>query len=248
MRTKVLILLSIISLSAFAQFEVKDVDSANIHKAIVLKKNKVVSCVSWKDNNGENYVIQTITPLLTPKSAQEAKGKYELIKTEGKFVNSKKVNGKKVLGEYVGGKTDTLWSAEAEYRIQGLFTYHYVIDKKDTLRTLWKNIDQVSECSFKNINAKYLSKPIITDLDKDGTAEVWFVYQLGCRDNNKTPLVVKIALYIGKDCHMFKGTQVILDGDKTIGGEVKPDKSFENLSQAHRDYALALWEKYKTEK
>lgn len=248
MRTKVLILLSFISLSTFAQFEVKDVDSVNIHKAIKLKKNKLVSCVSWKDNNGENYVIETLTPLIRTKTAQDAKGKFEVIKTDGKFVNSKKVNGKMILGEYVGGKTDTIWAPEAEYRLKGIFTYHYVIDKKDTLRTLWKNIDQVTECSYKNINANYLSKPIITDIDKDGSAEVWFVYQLGCRDNNKTPLVVKIVLYIGKESYVFKGTQIIQDGEKTIGGEVKPDKAFENLSQAYRDYALALWDKYKTEK
>lgn len=248
MRTRVLIFLSLISLAAFSQFQVKDVDSVNIHKAIKLKKNKVVSCVSWNDKNGENYVIETLTPLITPKSAQDAKGKFEVVKSEGKFVNSKKVNGKMVRGEYVGGKTDTIWSPEAEYRLRGLFTYHYVIDKKDTLRTLWKSIDQITECSYKNINANYLSKPIATDLDNDGKAEVWFVYQMGCRDNSNTPLVMKIVLYIGKDRYELRGTRVIHDGEKEVGGEVKPDKAFENLSQAYRDYALSLWNKYKVEK
>lgn len=248
MRTKVLILLSLISIGAFAQFEVKDVDSVNIHKAIKLKKNKVVSCVSWKDKNGENFVIETLTPLITPKSAQDAKGKFEIVKSDGKFVGSKKVNGKTVRGEYVGGKTDTIWAAEAEYRIKGMFTYHYVIDKKDTLRTLWKNIDQVTECSYKNINANYLSKPIISDIDNDGVAEVWVVYQLGCRDNTNTPLGMKVVLRIGKDSYSLRGTRVIHDGEKVVGGEIKPDKAFENLSQAHRDFALGLWEKYKTEK
>lgn len=249
MRTKVLLLLlSLVSLGAYAQFEVKDVDSVNIHKAIKLKKNKVVSCVSWSDKNGENYVIETLTPLIIPKSAQDAKGKYELVKTNGHFVNSKKVNGKTVRGEYVGGKTDTIWAVEAEYRVKGIFTYHYLIDKKDTLRTIFKNIDQVSECSYKYLQANYLCKPIVTDLDKDGVAEVWFIYQMGCRDNSNTPLVMKLALYIGKDCYMLKGTRIIHDGEKVIGGEVKPDKSFESLSQAYRDFALTLWGKYVTEK
>ncbi len=249
MRTKLLMLLSIVSLSAFSQFNVKEIDSTQIHKGIKLKKNKVVSSIMWFDKAGENYVIQTETPLIETKSSIEAKKNYELVKTDGKFVNSKKVDGKMVRGEYVGGKTDTIWSAESEYRIKGLFTYHYLIDKTDTLRLLWKNIDQMSQCSYKYLKADYLSKPIVTDLDKDGKAEVWFAYELGCTDNKaESPMVMKLALYIGKKAYMISGRRVVQNGEKQEGGEIIPDKSFDELPQEFRDYALQIWNTYKFQK
>ncbi len=249
MRTKLLVLLSIVSISVFAQFNVKDIDSTQIHKGIKLKKNKVVSSIMWFDKAGENYVIQTATPLIATKSALEAKKNYELVRTDGKFVNSKKVNGKMVRGEYVGGKVDTIWSAESEYRIKGLFTYHYLIDKTDTLRLLWKNIDQMSQCSYKYLQANYLTKPMLTDLDKDGKAEVWFVYELGCTDNKTaSPMVMKLALYIGKKAYMIKGRKVVQNGDKMEGGEILPDKSYDELPQVFRDHALKIWNTYKFQK
>lgn len=246
MRTNIIILLSFFSLAAFAQFNVKEIEANQIPSTIKLKKNKVVSTINWQDKAGDNYVIETETPLLMTKTAEEANKNTQLIRTEGKFVNSKKVNGKMVRGQYVGGKTDTLKNMQADYRIKGLFTYHYIV--KDTAKTIFKHIDQMTDCPYNNLTANYLGAPTVTDLDNDGIAEVWFVYQTGCREKANVPLEIKIAMYTGNVKHMIFGTQEIHVGEQTLGGEIKPDKSFDNLSQAFKDYAISLWNKYKTEK
>jgi len=246
MRTNIIILLSFFSLAAFAQFNVKEIDSTQIPGKIKLRKNKVVSCVNWTDKFGDNYVIETETPLLMTKTASEANKNPQTVYTNGKFVDSKKVNGKMVRGKYVGGKVDTLKSVEADYRVKGLFTYHYVVT--DTATIVFKNIDQIADCPCKNISASYLGLPVVTDLDKNGVGEVWFVYQTGCRQDLTVPLNLKIVLYTGKDKHVINGTREIHAGDKVIGGEIKPDKSFESLPKEFKDYALTLWNKYKTEK
>jgi len=250
MRTKIIGILLLFSMIAFAQENVKDLTEKQIPSKIPLKKNKVVSCVSWNDNIGDHYIIETETALLLTKSATEASKKIQIVNTEGKFVNGKVVNGKPQRGEYVGGKADTIRSIESDYRLKGLFTYHYIIDKNDSVLTLWKNIDQVTDCSYKNLKAEYLSKPIITDLDNNGIKEVWLVYQLGCRIEPTDGLMLKIVMYQGRDNYVIRGNRlpkVVKPGEAIIEANMKPDASFEKLPKSIQDYGLALWEKYKKE-
>ncbi len=207
---------------------VQEVDTTQIPSEIAYKGN-VHSAVSWSEKNGEHYVIQTETDLLTPKNAVEAaKMGYEL--------------------RSVNGKTDTIHPVEAEYRIKGLFAYHYLLQKDNSPSLVWRNIDQVSDCSFRNLTAEYLTQPIITDLDNDGKAETWLVYQLGCRNEPSVALGMKIILYFGEKNYVLRGLRLVHHEGKTDGGEMRADNSWLELPSQFRDYVLELWEKYKTEK
>jgi len=228
MRTKVIGLLLFVTMVAFAQQNVKDLTAKQI-PANMKYKGELVSCVSYTDSLGENYIIQTQTALLTPQSAVDAGKKFELVNTKGKI--------------------DTIRNIEADYRIKGLFVYHYV-QKKDSVSLLWKNLDNVKECSYKYLKADYLTKPIISDLDNNGIAEVWLVYELGCRKDDSVGLGMKLMMYTGKDSYGMRGirqVKVAKEGEPETN-TMKADDSFEKQPQAVRDYALALWNKYKVEK
>ena len=191
-------------------------------------KGNFVSAVSYEDNLGINYIIQTETNLLTPKSAVEAAEKYELIN--------------------VNGRVDTIRNIEANYRIKGLFVYHYV-QNNDSVKLLWKNLDNMKDCSYENLTAEYLTKPLITDKDNNGLAEVWLVYQLGCRENKEIGLGMKLVMYQGDKSYTIRGirqtkAEKSQEDSKDL---VKADDSFKELSQTIRDYAMELWNSYKIE-
>ncbi|MDR1678989.1 MAG: hypothetical protein LBR81_04345 [Prevotellaceae bacterium] len=248
MNIRFVALFLLVSQLAFGNITVSDVDSASIPKQIPLKKNKISSCQTWTDKEGKHFIIATETRLITTHTAQNASGQYELIRSEGKFEGSKKVNGKMERGEYVGGRMDTLRPAEAEHRLKGLFVYHYVLNN-NTATLVWRNTDHNQmECSYRHLSGEYLSKPLVTDIDKDGQAEVWLVYQFLCRDNATTPANIKIVLKRGTKTHTMEGLRVITVGEKSFGGEIVPDKSWSQVPQEYRDYALQLWNKFKDEK
>jgi hypothetical protein len=174
---------------------------------------------------GLNYIIQTETGLLNTKSSIEASKNVELIS--------------------VGGKTDTIRNVAADYRIKGLFVYHYVISK-DSAVLLWKNLDNMKDCSYKYLKADYLTKPIITDLDQNNKAEVWLMYETGCRENDSINLNMKLVLYSGVKSYTVRGIrltkkQTITDFTPNM---VKADTSFSELPQAFVDYSKNLWNKF----
>lgn len=231
MKIRLIILFSVLSLTTIsAQKGLKDLSKDEI-PADVKYKGDMVSCITWVDKRGTNYVVETETPLLKTQTSQNAE---DLNSTNVEIVNK-------------NGVTDTIRDIEADYRIKGLFVYHYVV-KKGECTLLWKNLDNVNNCSYKNLTANYLTKPLLTDLDKDGKYEVWFVYQLGCRQDKSVALGMKEMLYIDSMAYEIRGLRIVQTGDKKDGGEVRPDKSFMNLDKAFRDYALNLWNQYKEEK
>lgn len=227
MRFKVFSLCMVFSLAIYAQQNLKELTVSQIPVEMKIKGN-FVSAVSYSDSIGINYIIQTETKLFTPKSAIEAAKKYELIN--------------------VGGRIDTIRNIEADYRIKGLNVYHY-FQKGDSVSLLWKHLDKITDCSYKNIKAEYLTKPLVTDLDNNGKCEVWLLYQLGCRESEDVGLGMKLVMYKGKDSYVVRGirqTKLAKESAKS-DSTVKADDSFKELPQAMRDYSFNLWNSYKKE-
>lgn len=207
-------------------------------------KGNFVNAVTWKDKTGVHYVVQSETPLLMTKEAKAASQPFRIVDNE--------ISGEKdTIMNYelveANGQRDTIWNLEADYRVKGLFAYHY-INKKGTWSQEWKNMDNINQCSYKNLTAEYLTEPIITDLDDDKTAEVWLVYRLGCRQFKYTPLGMREIVYIGQNRAAVNGLQFIKRGEKMLGGENKPDDQFKGLPQSIKEFGKTLWLKYAEEK
>lgn len=227
------------SIAASAAIKTTDVTKEQLPKEAEFKGD-FVAAVSWKDKEGIHYVIESETPLLMTKEAKEANQDYRVV--ENVITGEKDSIANFELVDNMG-KMDTLRNLEADYRVKGLFTYHY-INNKDKWTLDWKNMDNVNQCSYKNLTANYLTKPIITDLDNDKKAEIWFVYVLGCRQFHATPLGMKEVVYINGERAQVRGLQITKNGDKTFGGESKADEKFMGLPNVIRDYGKQLWLKY----
>jgi hypothetical protein len=83
----------------------------------------------------------------------------------------------------------------------------------------------------------------ITDLDKDGIAEVTFAYELSCR-NDTRPAIYKLIV-------LENGVQYMLNGKTRIeaagvladpGGNFEPDPAAAKWPRGFLDHAKKLWQ------
>jgi hypothetical protein len=145
------------------------------------------------------------------------------------------------------GETPSKTMKEADYKDAALYAYHYLV-QHDSLALLWKVYDYSKECPL-DINANYIKNSFaITDLNKNGKAEVWLMYKTACR-SDVSPANMKVVMYEGNKKHTIRGTNKVLVSEKTYtGGEYTFDETFKNAPEVFKQYALQLWKKNINEK
>ncbi|MEO5911746.1 MAG: hypothetical protein ABIP95_12725 [Pelobium sp.] len=128
-----------------------------------------------------------------------------------------------------------------------IFAYHFIVKDNEFIQT-WKVYDYIKDCPV-DIVASFVKNTFqITDLDKNGTAEIWLMYKTVCH-GDVSPSDMKIIMYEGKKKFAMRGENKVLafvddDGTKRFyGGEYKFDKEFENGSKVFKNHALNLWNK-----
>jgi hypothetical protein len=113
----------------------------------------------------------------------------------------------------------------------------------------WKVTDGIDECEFDNTTAFFPGALIVTDADKNDTAEVTMVYQLGCR-SDVSPDTKKLIMYEGKTKYAIRGETAVTfsQENKTYGGAKNIDDNLKNAKPALLAHANAVWEKFGKEK
>lgn len=175
-----------------------------------------------KNISYEGHIKSAITWL-------DSNGKHLLITTEtGIHVNEK-------------------FNHENEGRDALLFAYHYLV-AADSAFLQWRVYDFVTDCPV-DIAASFIKNTLnVTDLDKDGIAEIWLMYKTACR-GDVSPSDMKIIMYEGKQKYALRGQSKVLaeldekGNAKYIGGEYKLDKIFNSGPALFLTYAKALWSK-----
>ena len=127
-----------------------------------------------------------------------------------------------------------------DYREKYLFAYHYLLFE-DSIRQTWKVTDYIKECPL-DIAADFVENTFqVTDLDKDGIAEVWMMYLLTCT-GDVSPVEMKIIMYEGTQKHAMRGhNQVDVGNGQLEGGDYKFDKAFNQGPEEFRNFAKKLW-------
>jgi len=122
-----------------------------------------------------------------------------------------------------------------------LYAYHFA--GKDSL--LWKLNDFVKTCNFDNIAEFRNGATKITDLDKNGLAEIWIMYSMTCT-SDVSPRTLKLIMYQGNKKYAIRGTSQPSPKmkDEKYGGKFIPDKEFQTLPQSMKDFAQKLWTQY----
>jgi len=107
-------------------------------------------------------------------------------------------------------------------------------------REVWRMRDFVHNCTESATVEFAPDSPIITDLDRNGYAEVWLVYYTGCH-GDVSPETMKILMYEAGVKHALRGqTFVHVDGMK-LGGRYREDPAFAKAAPPIRRFAHDLW-------
>jgi hypothetical protein len=128
-----------------------------------------------------------------------------------------------------------------------LFAYHY-LQQGDSLRLTWKVYDFTKDCPV-DLRAHFMNNTFsVTDLDKDGIAEIWMMYRTVCH-GDVSPSNMKIIMYENDKKHAVRGTNKVKVSEKDYeGGEYEFDVAFKEAPEVIKAYARGLWNKNLLEK
>lgn len=127
-----------------------------------------------------------------------------------------------------------------------LYAYHYMV-AADSIRQTWKVYDYIKDCPV-DMFLFFIEKAFaVTDLDKNGKAEVWMMYKNSCQ-GDVSPVGMKIIMYEDNKKFAVRGTTRIQVSEKEYsGGDFSFDDAFKKAPLAFRQYAEKLWSQYKEE-
>lgn len=155
-----------------------------------------------------------------------------------KFIDS---NGEHLVITTETGVTQNK-TGDGDGRNAELYAYQYLV-KGTTYTPEWQVHDFEKDCQL-DIEAQFVPNTFaITDLDKNGIAEVWLMYRTTCR-GDISPSDQKIIMYEGKKKFAARGTcKVKVSATAYDGGSYTFDAAFKAAPDVFRKYASALWQK-----
>jgi hypothetical protein len=121
-----------------------------------------------------------------------------------------------------------------------LYVYKY-IKKNGKYISDWKFKNSQIKC-VSDVEAVFINNTFrLTDLNKDGKSEVWFMYKKRC-SSDYGPADMRLVLYKDKQKFEMSGTNKIVLGEETVGGEYKFDMYFNAAPLVIKRYAKELWQ------
>ncbi len=131
-----------------------------------------------------------------------------------------------------------------DFRNANLYVYHYLM-KDDNSKLLWTIHDFSKDCSF-DLYVRFINKAFnITDLDKNGIAEVWVMYENQCT-SDVSPAPTKIIMYENTKKYAMRGFNMVkVSQSKYMGGKYTLDDSFKNGLSLFKQFAVKLWNENK---
>jgi len=172
------------------------------------------------------------------------------IKYSGHIINSIKWTDNLGINYLLATETGEYYSKDKEgydFKNAALYVYHLIF-KADSLKLLWKIYDFNKECGF-DLYVKFIEKAFkVTDLDKNGIAEVWVMYENQCT-SDVSPVPTKIIMYEGNKKYAIRGESKVQISEKEfVGGQYTLDDNFKTGNSLFRQFAIDLWEKNKHKK
>src|SRR5262245_237924 len=130
---------------------------------------------------------------------------------------------------------------------KALYAYHFLVSG-DSIKQTWKIYDYVmKECDV-DLFLYFLDNTFaVTDLNKDGTAEVWVMYKVSCQ-GDASPVPMKSVMYQDNKKFAVRGTtKVPVSANEYDGGQVTFDDAFKKAPAEFRQYAERLWKQHEVE-
>lgn len=147
-------------------------------------------------------------------------------------------------GPFVGkNQKSEMTDCEGACKDAELYAYHFV-QGKDSAYQLWQLSDFERTCPF-DVGAEFArGSLVVTDFDRDGAAEVWFVYKTTCT-SDVSPQNMKLLMYEQKKKYAIRGTSKVTPGPEgPVGGDMQLDAAFKSGPSIFRTFAARLWHKH----
>ncbi|MGQ9896034.1 MAG: M949_RS01915 family surface polysaccharide biosynthesis protein [Acidobacteriota bacterium] len=109
----------------------------------------------------------------------------------------------------------------------------------------WRITDFVRDCPLDTTAEFIPAATEITDLDNDGSAEVWVMYKTACR-SDVSPATLKIIMYEGNQKYALRGRTRIALPDFSDGGEQSPDARL-RTNRRFLQHAKRKWRQFYVE-
>lgn len=147
------------------------------------------------------------------------------------------------LGDHIVITTETgkvKSKSNHNYGEAALYAYHYAV-KGDDMKLTWRVQDFVKDCEL-DLKANFIKNSFaVTDLDKNGKAEVWIMYETICT-GDISPSTMKIIMYEDEKKYAIRGKRKAkISATEYIGGEYTFDEAFKKAPKVFRQYAINLW-------
>ena len=126
------------------------------------------------------------------------------------------------------------------YRSQDLNIYRYT--KADgTWKRKWRIYDFVYDCPY-GLTLGYVPPMLqVTDLDGNGSAEIWSGYVAHC-SSDVSPMPMKLIMYEKATKYAVRGkSRCRVSDNEYEGGSFTPDKAFKKGPKVFLDYAVTLF-------
>lgn len=122
-----------------------------------------------------------------------------------------------------------------------LYVYHYV-QSNGAFQNAWNISDYVRDCPV-DLTLSFVKKSLhVTDLNKNGIAEVWSMHRSACR-GDVSPSTLKLIMYEGANKHKMEGNAIVqLSENEFDGGNITHTVGFKK-GDAFFDYAQKYWKK-----
>jgi len=125
---------------------------------------------------------------------------------------------------------------------------HRFLKKNGKWEEVWKVYDMEFECMNYPVAEFVKGALSITDIDNNGTAEIWLMYLKSCR-GDVSPNSMFLRMYDNKDVYTMTGESKLslpAEYGVAMGGKYTLDKKFLNKKTppAFVDFAKSLWKKH----
>ncbi|GAB3508146.1 M949_RS01915 family surface polysaccharide biosynthesis protein [Emticicia fontis] len=131
-----------------------------------------------------------------------------------------------------------------DYTTKKLWVEHFLEDGSKTPKLLREITDFERDCPVDNQLSLITDSFTIADLDKNGYAEIIFLYKTGCK-GDVSPSGLKLMILENGNKAAIRGSMIIKEF-KTPR-EMAPDAAFKKLPKVIKDKAYALWSKFENE-
>ncbi|MDJ1497770.1 hypothetical protein QNI19_32820 [Cytophagaceae bacterium DM2B3-1] len=138
---------------------------------------------------------------------------------------------------------------EKDGRSKELYAFHYIDKSTNTFQQLRQIYDFEKDCPFDVMVDHVAGSLSVTDLDKDGFAEITFLYTVGCR-SDVSPDVLKLMMLENGEKYAIRGRTVLYENGSPMKDYAETpakvvDASFNKAPKAFLDYANKQWEQFK---